>query len=414
VEVKPLVIVDAYSAGVDLARSLHQRGFSLVHVRSSEDLPSELQRDYPSDLFSVELKNGPDLLEKLQKLQPSCIFMGCEAAVNLADQLTEKLGLLTNGTHLSFARRCKSKMKEVLREVGVPCAPFFSSSDLPEILQRIDTEFGYPVVLKPMASSGSDGVTICWDRTMVGSAFESIMTKSNMMGERNTEALVEGFLHGQEYIVNTVSYQGRHFVIDISVSKKMRGACGKPIYDSIDLLQSEGPEQEAMTEYFFSVLDALEIKNGPAHGELILTPEGPRLVEVGARLAGAGLAQTFGCFTSYSAIDATIDVYTDPKKFLEKSKIKYQILAHVSMLFMKSARSGIVKHVPDDASFKSLRSFRELKWYVPIGDSLVPTEDLLSSPGSLILVSEDPATICSDSETFRSEIEPILLEKIIS
>ena len=68
-------------------------------------------------------------------------------------------------------------MKEVLSEAGVPCAPFFKSSELSEVLQRIDTDFNYPLVLKPMASSGSDGVTICWDRTMVKNAFDSIMTK---------------------------------------------------------------------------------------------------------------------------------------------------------------------------------------------------------------------------------------------
>ena len=49
-----------------------------------------------------------------------------------------------------------------------------------------------------------------------------------------------------------------------------------------------------------------------------------------------------------------------------------------------------------------------------VDDSLVPTEDLLSSPGTLILASKDPVVIWADSENFRSNIENGLLEKTIS
>ena len=72
------------------------------------------------------------------------------------------------------------------------------------------------------------------------------------------------------------------------------------IYESATLLDQNDPAHEEIKRSFFGVLDALNVKYGPAHGELIVTPSGPALVEVAARSAGAYFPKLVQSCTGYS------------------------------------------------------------------------------------------------------------------
>merc|ERR1712178_394386 len=52
------------------------------------------------------------------------------------------------------------------------------------------------------------------------------------------------------------------------------------------MLPPDGPEQDALTSYVFRVLDAVGLRFGPCHTEVMMTPRGPVLVEVNARMHG--------------------------------------------------------------------------------------------------------------------------------
>ena len=53
------------------------------------------------------------------------------------------------------------------------------------------------------------------------------------------------------------------------------------------------PNYKDLIEYNIKVVKALGIKVGPAHSEIILSKDGPVLVEIGARLNGAGFPDFF-------------------------------------------------------------------------------------------------------------------------
>ena len=58
------------------------------------------------------------------------------------------------------------------------------------------------------------------------------------------------------------------------------------IYDYMEWVSAEEIDYENIVEYAKQALDAIGIKFGPSHLELMLTEDSPRLIEVGARLHG--------------------------------------------------------------------------------------------------------------------------------
>ena len=77
----------------------------------------------------------------------------------------------------------------------------------------------------------------------------------------------------------------------------------------------DSPEAQIIVPYVRQVLDALGLKNGPSHGEVILTKDGPCLVEMNCRARGGdgnwrSLAKALT--GGYSQVEAAVDAYLDP------------------------------------------------------------------------------------------------------
>ena len=85
----------------------------------------------------------------------------------------------------------------------------------------------------------------------------------------------------------------------------------------MELLPYAGKRQSALLAYTSRVLDALEIRHGPAHTELIWGDgAGPVLVETGARLSAGNNAVLSRLCGGPCALDLTVEAIVDPEHFL--------------------------------------------------------------------------------------------------
>ena len=116
------VIVDAYSTGSKLPAQFLKYGIECVHVQSeAEILPFDVDSFMP-DSFSKNLVHGNSIehtADTIKALKPKFVISGSESGVLLADALSERLGLPTNGTALSRARRDKYLMQSALKNRGL-------------------------------------------------------------------------------------------------------------------------------------------------------------------------------------------------------------------------------------------------------------------------------------------------------
>lgn len=98
--------------------------------------------------------------------------------------------------------RDKNEMKDVLRAAGLPCARH-SLAESGDDAVKFATSVGYPVVVKPPAGAGSVATYRADDETSLRDAV------SKAAPRRGDPALIEEFIVGDEYSLETISIKGK-------------------------------------------------------------------------------------------------------------------------------------------------------------------------------------------------------------
>ena len=294
-----VAVVDPFSTGAMVAHLLSARGIDVVAVYSaSMEQLGNLQNLVPKGitLNFVDVVAFEDIEVMAAKLKNvSEIVPGTETGVELADKLSEFLKLRTNGTVMSEARRNKYIMGETVRSAGVRAVRQLKSSVWGEIEAWLSAwnPSPYKVIVKPLDSAGSDDVTLCLSEDEVKQAFGNIMGKVNGLGLVNRAVLVQEYLEGQEYVIDTVSRDGEHKVVAIWAYDRRAANGAQFVCFGQRLLTMSDEHCAEIVAYQLKVLDALGIKHGPTHGEVKWHQGEPVLIEVGARCHGKLLFHLF-------------------------------------------------------------------------------------------------------------------------
>ncbi len=401
---RTVVIVDGYSAGNLLAPEFRSRGFDTVHVQSTPEIWKVLLPTFRPDDFDRNLifdGNVEALLAALKPLQPIGIIPGTETGVELADTLSAGLAIKSNGVKKSAARRNKFEMVETVRAAGLRSAKQLKGSSPKALIDWFKKEGLTKVVVKPLNSAGTDHVAVCTTAEQVEKAVNAIVGQTNMLGLTNSEALIQEFLEGTEHFLNTVSHDGRHHFTDIWKYKKRSINGHDCVYDRNELLPSFGDEELAMQDYVVGVLNALDVRYGPSHTEVMMGPSGPALVEVGTRLDGLSVPSVNTACVGYGPLDLTADVYGNEPGYLQKSEKPYKLRKHAYTVYLTSYQNGEVQAIPGEEAIKNLRSFFQMRLRVKPGSPIKKTVDYFTAPGFFTLVHESKAALEEDYQTVR-------------
>lgn len=398
------VIVDAYSTGRFLAPLLQQRGYRCVHVQSSPKVPAALAgtRRVEDFVANVSYQGSlDDIVAELREYQPTAIMAGAEPGVVLADRLSEAMGVRTNGTKLSAARRDKFQMIDAVRSAGLACVNQRRVQDADSLLQWYDSVGAGRVVLKPLQSAANDGVFFCDDEREVLAAFTALTGEWDVFDMRNEAVLAQQYVLGVEYYVNTVSLDGIHYVTDVHSTRHLNVNGVRDLLGGSQLLPRRGPEQDQLTAYVFGVLDALGIRNGPAHTEVKLTDAGPLLIETASRICGADLPLLVGEAIGESQLEWTVDAYTDPERFLERHTADYVIERNAVCVNFVSPRAGTLVDYPKLGQLQALESYHRALIKVPTGAPIKVTRNDLTYPMLVHLMHPALPVVLRDYATAR-------------
>jgi len=322
------------------------------------------------------------------------VIPGAETGVELADRLSSRMGLRTNGEDGSLARRNKYLMGEKVRSAGVRAVMQHmctNESDLTDFLAKLhEIKGSYRCVVKPVQSAGTDDVFLCSTKEEAYAAFKRIFGKRNGLGLINEGALAQEFLQGKEYVIDKVSRDGVHKVVCIWEYDKRSVNDSHFVYFGMRLKPSNTPKSQEMIAYADKVLDALGIMNGPSHMEVIYQEDGPCLVEVGSRChggEGSWVPVAREC-VGYTVVDITLDAYLSGKKFADLEKDNFPLVKAGREVDMVSRMGGVIRAIPGDKVIRALPSFRSINWEVKPGDYVSKTIDCFTRPGSVQLVHE--------------------------
>jgi biotin carboxylase len=132
-----------------------------------------------------------------------------------------------------------------------------------------------PVVVKPSLAQGQRGLTRVTAADDLAPALEHARRES-----RDGEALVEELVAGDEVTVNAFLQDGFH---PIAVTDRERASAFGVA--TAHLYPARSGEQQAI-EVAEAACAALGVERGPVYVQVVLAPDGPRVMEVAARLGG--------------------------------------------------------------------------------------------------------------------------------
>jgi len=421
--VEIIILVGGSSAKKQLfeqhLKSLNISGIYIMHVPSNMVLISS----GPVVALESSLKNI------LDRFVVRAIIPLIDSVVPCVDKVSADHGLPGNSPETSLSRCDKAIMQSTLKDAHVEYINSHRSNSLELALDIWRREFSSnSIVVKPPRSGGSEGVRVCFDEEDITAHFSSFLGKHNLEGIQNSELVLQEFLsdYNTEFIVNTVSLEGEHFVTDIweSLSK----ACGSGavssercfIYSNQHLVLPQDPRVPKILEYVYSVLEALCMKTGASHLEIagrvdnaIGAINNLVLIEINPRVAGE-IRTSNGMiyeWTNFDQIYWYLMSITEPERFHHsispyniRSSIVYQPIEHVIAVFLRN--SGNLRRLNAKILWRirsELKSFsrfgRGLTWMNGMSslDEVVAnrkklfvsrTVDLLTSPGVVLLVGE--------------------------
>lgn len=206
-----------------------------------------------------------------------------EMLVTLAAAIGAELGVPTMPVAAARACRDKALQRKRFQHTGVPSAQFALPGSAPDALAAA-AGIGYPVVVKPRAQAASIAVRVVYNDDELLAAFE-FARRSEYPSVDDGLVLVEEFLRGQEICVDSWVLDGHVEPYAIAVKR----TAYPPYFE--DLAHIVGPVLDerttrAVTDVVTRANNALGIDRTVTHTELILTADGPKVVEVNGRLGG--------------------------------------------------------------------------------------------------------------------------------
>lgn len=395
-------VVDAYGIARHLPETLRRYGVEPVHVRSQSP---DIHLAYRPEDFGTDIEHRGDpaaTARSLRDLGVDVVIAGAESGVLLADALSAALGTRGNGMTRPTVRRDKYLMAEAVAAAGLATAHTLRTDD-PDRAVAWARGLGLrTVVLKPVASAGTDRVFFCDTDDEIRRAHALIMSGHDRYRSPDTTVLVQECLVGAEHFVNTVSVDGVHRTVEVWRYNKRPAPGGRSINDFDQPLPPGSPAYEALSAYTAQVLDALEVRNGAAHTEVMLTEAGPVLVESAARPGGAQLPHVVRACLGTDQLDCLAQSIAHPERVLDGTLRTSRIERYLRYVNLITPRDGVVPDHDGWAPVRALESYTDMVLTIPPGDPAPETVDLVTSAGYVYLTSSDPATIEKDYLRLRA------------
>lgn len=252
--------------------------------------------------YPISIVENDKILEKCKEIGIDGICsIASDLAIITVNYVAQNLGLVSNDLNCTSKSTNKHLMRRCFEENNDPSPKSYLVENINDLN---DKELIFPLIVKPVDRSGSRGITKVFDYSELETALERAKNEGF-----DKKALVEEFAEGEEYSVESVSWEGCHTVL--TVTKKY--TTGSPNFvetghlEPSDLSNEQLVKIEAIVKH---ALDSLGIRYGASHSEFKIDDDGNiRIIEIGGRMGGdmigSGLVELT---TGYDFVKAVIDV----------------------------------------------------------------------------------------------------------
>lgn len=306
----------------------------------------------------VNITDGAALAEAARLHAVDGIWPGAEAGVVATAEACTALGLPGVAPEVARCLRDKAAMREALAAGGAGLVPFRRAESREEA-EAAASAMGLPVIVKPADGNASKGVQQVEHIEDVSLAFAKAAARS-----ASGAVIVETFVEGAEFNVDGLVYEGQF---------TLGGITGKDVsplpfrYDmGIWMPPMLPPEtEEAIVHAVDEALVAIGYHTGTVHAEVIVGPEGARIVEIAGR-PGGGRIPTDLIPRSYGW-DYTADSL---RIALGEAPIGARVTSRGTAVYWVQAPSGVVADIIGVENARAMDGIFDVVMTVREGDTL--------------------------------------------
>lgn len=269
----------------------------------------------------------------------------------------------------------KAYMREALKDAQVPIPEFYRVNTFNEYLEAVSNIISNNLkcIVKPADNSGSRGIFLISTENDHRLAYDNAKHFS-----RGGELLVEEYMEGPEVSVETFAQNGKVSIIQITD----KITTGPPHFVEMGHVQPSQLSEDLknkINEVAINANHALGIVNGPSHTEIKCTSNGPKIVELGARLGG-------DCITTHLVpLSTGIDLVSACIKSAlgEEVDLKPKHDAGAAIRYVDHP-VGLFESISGTDAAKSIPGIVEISMNYKVGDELIPIESSSDRLGFVI------------------------------
>jgi len=302
-------------------------------------------KDLVDEFFPISIVEKEQILAICQEkhIDGICTIASDVAAPTVA-YVANKMGLVGNDYDASVRANNKYAMRNAFMAADVPC-PRYAMVKEGEAEKWLNGEMAkemgleLPLIIKPTDRSGSLGVTKVTSWNELSSALTLALDKSF-----KKEAMVEEFIDGREISVEFISYQGKHYPLQIT--DKVTTEAPHFVELAHHQPSTLSPEMyKQIYEITDRALTALGLTNGASHSEYKITKESRiAVMEIGARMGGDFIGSDLvRLSTGYDFVKGVIEVALGEFEVPQKTMQKH------SGVFFLSEQTKNIKPLMEDA-----------------------------------------------------------------
>jgi biotin carboxylase len=290
-------------------------------------------------------------------------------------------------------------MQRALEEAGVPALKTLhtaSESEAETWIKESDLK-DCPLIIKPPVSAGSDKVFHIPAKGNWKSAFNRVLNEpSKISGKSSETVVIQEQAIGTEFAVGTVSADGKHYLAHLIKYNKTSSGDRKTVFDHVEFVPYHKEELGDLFDYTQKTLDALGVRWGAAHTEIMLTENGPRLIESGSRMCGGPVVRFAREATGSSQADKLVEIYVDGDVLSKEFVFKKTVVP----VFLKALAQGAISNTEVLDGIGDLPTLFNKYIWIQYGDVIAQTVDYLTSIG-IVGLSGDRESIFQDYKRIR-------------
>lgn len=249
-----------------------------------------------------------------------------EKPLPIMAKLAEELGFIFNTPKVIERSLNKTLMKVAFIENGIQCAKGVSFSENEEITKVKLKNLNFPMIVKPTDSFSSRGVQKVENFNEILKIEEHSRSYSS-----NAKLLIEEFLEGREFSVECITFKGRTTIVQIT-EKFITPPPNTVEMAHLQPARISDIEKSLIEKLVIKAINAMEINNSASHAEVILTSNGPFMIEIGARLGGDFISSYLTKASTGISMDrAAIQVALGIKPNLKKAYNHFSMIKYIEL-----------------------------------------------------------------------------------